>query len=287
MSRFPTSYARPARPGLRIPPQLFVGLAIALISVVGYCAKQTINPVTGRKQAVSLSVPQEVAMGLQAAPELIRQMGGLSSDQQAARFVKSVGNRLVSALPPGTGDYRYDFHLIADPKTVNAFALPGGQVFITEALFARLETEGQLAGVLGHEIGHVVGRHSSERMAKAELTQGIVGGVTIGASGESMGGVGGRGAGMLAQTIGNYLGLSYSREHELESDQLGLRFMYAAGYDPRSLIRVMQILEEASGGRSNAPDFAATHPNPGRRIERIELHLDEMFPTGVPGGLKP
>ncbi|MCU0689561.1 MAG: M48 family metallopeptidase, partial [Phycisphaerales bacterium] len=159
-----------------------------------------------------------------------------------------------------------------------------GQVFITEALLTRLQTEGQLAGVLGHEIGHVLGRHSAERMAKAELSQGLVTGVAVGASGET----GGRGAGMLASTVANYLGLKYSRDHELEADALGLRIMFAAGYDPRSLIGVMEILEAASGGAAarNRPDFAATHPNPGRRIERIEAEIAALFPTGVPSDLR-
>ena len=285
MSRYPSQWSSSGiqRPALRIPPQLIIGVVIALVSLIGYCAKQTVNPVTGRKQAVSMTPQQEVAMGLSHAPEMIRQMGGLSRDAKAAAFVKAVGQKIVSRLPPNSGDYVYDFHLLADPQTVNAFALPGGQVFLTEALLSRLETEGQLAGVLGHEVGHVVGRHSAERMAKAKLSQGIVTGVAVGTSGE---GGSGRAGGMLASTIANYIGLSYSRDHELESDYLGLRFMFAAGYDPRSLIGVMKILEQASGGRGNTPDFAATHPNPDRRIERIEAHIAELFPNGVPSGLK-
>lgn len=270
----------PARARVRIPPRLLIAGVIAVVAILGYFGKTSLNPVTGKKQHISLSPQQEVAIGLQSAPEMIRQMGGEHPDPDAQRLVDTVGAKLVAVLPAEPTPYPYEFHLLADAKTVNAFALPGGQVFITAALLSRLETEGQLAGVLGHEIGHVIGRHSAERMAKAELTQGLV--QAVGVAGSD--GSGPNTAAQLATMVGNFINLKYGREDELESDKLGLRFMHDAGYDPRAMIGVMEILEKASGG-SSQPEFASTHPNPGNRVERIKEHLAQMFPQGIPDGL--
>jgi predicted Zn-dependent protease len=267
---------------MRIPPRLLIAGVIAVIAVVGYFAKTSTNPITGKKQHISLSPQQEVAIGLQSAPEMIRQMGGEHPDPKAQQLVDAVGAKLVGVLPPEATPYPYEFHLLADSQTVNAFALPGGQVFITAALLSRLETEGQLAGVLGHEIGHVIGRHSAERMAKMELTQGLVQAVGVASSDSAQGQ---QSAAQIAAMVGNMINLKYGREDELESDKLGLRFMADAGYDPRSMIGVMEILEKASGGGSQ-PEFASTHPNPGNRVERIKEHLAQMFPQGVPEGLQ-
>jgi predicted Zn-dependent protease len=179
--------------------------------------------------------------------------------------------------------YPFEFHLLADPETVNAFALPGGQIFITAALFTRLETEGQLAGVLAHEIGHVVERHGAEHLAKANLTQGLVGAVAVGATDTA---VSPQQAAAVAAAIGQVINMKYGRDDELESDQWGLTLMARAGYDPRAMERVMQILAESSGGRGGQPEFFSTHPNPENRIERIRKAIETMFPNGVPDSLE-
>ncbi|HYE61239.1 MAG TPA: M48 family metallopeptidase [Phycisphaerales bacterium] len=269
--------------GIGLSPRIIIAVVIALVSVVGYFGNRALNPVTGRKQSLALTADQEVALGLQAAPEMAAQFGGLSRSAEGTRLVKDVGFEILQAVGDAAGTYRFDFHLLADPKTVNAFALPGGQIFITEALLTRLETRGQLAGVLGHEAGHVLARHSSEQMAKAKLTQGLTGAAVVGAS-DSRGG--GYTAAAVASFVGQFALLKYSREHELESDRLGVRFMVKAGYDPRAMIEVMRILEQASGGPSNRPEFSQTHPNPGNRIKEIERAIAEEFPEGVPEGLQ-
>jgi beta-barrel assembly-enhancing protease len=264
------------RSGFRIPPRLIIALFIALVSVIGYCSKATRNPITGRTQHIGLSSQEEIALGLQAAPEMIRQMGGASTDPRANALVDEVGQELVAAIPPEAGGYSYEFHLLADDRTVNAFALPGGQVFITEALFSRLQSRGQLAGVLGHEVGHVIGRHSADRMEKAKLAGGLAqaGGVASGSQ-----------AGMsVSSMVANMFVMKYGRDDELEADRLGIFLMSRAGYDPRSLIGVMEILRSASGG-GNQPEFMSTHPDPGNRIEQIQRHIAETFPDGVPSDL--
>lgn len=267
-------YGRTQRPGLRVPPRLIIGAVIALFAVIGYFANSSKNAITGRTQHISISPEQEVALGLQSAPQMAQEFGGLSRDARATQLVKEVGKKLISKLPAEATPYPFEYHLLADPKTVNAFALPGGQIFITEALFSRLETEGQLAGVLGHETGHVLARHSAAQMAKSQLTQGLVQAVGV-ASSDAAGGA--QSAAQIAQMVGGFINLKYGRDDEIEADRLGLRFMRASGYDPRAMIRVMEILKKASGG-SGQPEFMSTHPDPGNRIEHIQAELLELFP---------
>ena len=200
-------------------------------------------------------------------------------DQEAQALVDRVGQRLVQSSKAGQTDWQFDFHLLADPRTVNAFALPGGQIFVTAALFNRFETEGQLAGVLGHEIGHVVARHSAQRIAKQQLTQGLTGAVLV-ASG------GGGSEAQLAAMVGQMINMKYGREDELQSDNLGVLFMSEAGYDPRALIVVMGILDEAAGGQT-PPEWMSTHPSHGNRVATIQAAIDKVYPDGVPKGLIP
>jgi len=242
------------------------------------------NPVTGEKQRVADIRPeQEIALGLQAAPEMMQQFGGRSQNERAARSVEGVGQRIVQNSKAGQSPYKFDFHLLDDNKTVNAFALPGGQIFVTEALARRLNTEGELAGVLGHEIGHVVGRHGAEHIAKQQLAQGLTGAAVL-ASYDPNNPSSQRNA-AIAMVIGNLINMKFGRDDELESDRLGVRFMAEAGYDPRSMIRVMEVLKAAgAGGRQ--PEFFSTHPNPENRIARIKQAIQDVFPSGVPEGLK-
>lgn len=269
----------------RRAPRLLLALVVALVSIVGYyCSTQEVeNPFTGETQRVGLTVEQEVALGARAAPQMIREFGGQDPDQEAQAYVDQVGRELVANTQAGNTEYEYEFHLLADDETVNAFALPGGQIFITDALLQRFETEGQLAGVLAHEIGHVVGRHASEQIAKAELTEGLASAAVIAASDPDD--PSSRQEQQIAAAVAQLVNMKYSREHELESDRLAVRLMAEAGYDPRALIEVMQILAAAGDGQQ-PPEFFSTHPNPDRRIERIEEAIAQEFPDGVPEGLR-
>lgn len=266
-------------------PQLIIAVVIAAIGLIGYFANRSVNPVTGEKQAVGGITPeQEVALGLQAAPEMAAQFGGLDPDPQLQAFIKQVGQSVSGKILAGRTDYKFDFHLLADSETVNAFALPGGQIFITRALLDRLENEAQLAGVLGHEVGHVVARHSAEHIAKAQLTGALVGAAGVAASDPNDPSRGAQVA-QMAGFVGQMVNMKYGRNDELESDALGVRFMAEAGYDPRALLSVMRILEEASGGRARGPEFMSTHPNPGNRQATIEAAIQKEFPNGVPDSL--
>jgi predicted Zn-dependent protease len=257
--------------------RILIALALAAFAVISYFSSREVNPITGETQYISLEPEQEIAMGLQAAPQMMQQHGGEYPDQELQDYIDQVGFRIVRNSDAAKTSWQYDFHLLADPQTINAFALPGGQVFITAALYEKLQTEGQLAGVLGHEIGHVVARHGAQRMAKGQLTEGIIGAVVVGSGSQS--------TAQMAAMIGQMVNMQYGREDELESDDLGVRFIAEAGYDPNAMIGVMQILEEAAGGQKQ-PEFFSTHPNPENRVQKIQEAIQKYYPNGLPAGLE-
>jgi len=246
--------------------KLIIGLIMVGFAVFKYYSASQLNPVTGETQHVSMTPQQEVALGLQSAPQMAAEYGGLHPDQQAQDLVDKVGQKLLNTPTGQKSSYQYDFHLLADPQTINAFALPGGQVFITAALFSKLENEDQLAGVLGHEVGHVIERHSAERMAKEELTAGITGAAVMAAYDPSNPAT--QNTAQVAQMIGGLINMKYGRDQELESDTWGVKLMLESGYDPEQMIGVMEILKQASGGRESN-EFTSTHPSPENRAQHI------------------
>lgn len=261
------------RRGAGCSPRLIMAALMILGAVVSYQFGTTEykNEFTGRVQKLALPTPaEEIAMGLQSAPEMIREFGGEVRDPTAQALVTKAGRRLISGTAVKSTPYEFQFHLLADDKTINAFALPGGQIFITAALFNKLENEDQLAGVLGHEIGHVVGRHSNQQMAKTGLINGIFQGVGVMLSdGQSTGGM------QVAQMLGNVVNMKYGRDDENEADALGVRFLIEAGYNPEALIGVMEILKASAGG-GGQPEIMSTHPDPGNRIEHIRGQIAKI-----------
>jgi predicted Zn-dependent protease len=249
------------------------GILVA-ISLFTYFSSQSTNPVTKDVQHISMSTDQEIAMGLQAAPEMADQFGGLDSSQADQQRVEQVGQRIVQRSPAGTTPYQYAYHLLADSQTVNAFALPGGQIFITRALYDRLTTDDELAGVLGHETGHVVARHSAEQIAKAQLTQGVTGAAVLAAC-DPNSPDGCVAASQMAALVGQLIDMRYSRQDESEADWLGVCFMNDSGYNPQNMIRVMQILDSLSQG-NRQPEFLSTHPDPGNRIVAIQQNIQKL-----------
>ncbi|ADY28451.1 MULTISPECIES: M48 family metalloprotease [Cellulophaga] len=242
--------------------RILIGLAIVAFAYIQRCSNKEENPYTGRVQNINMDANQEIAIGLQSAPQMAQQHGGLYPDQKLQNFVDAVGNKLVQNSIAKDTPYKYEFHLLADEKTINAFALPGGQIFITYALFSKLN-EAQLAGVLGHEIGHVIGRHSAERIADSNFWQTLSTGASVGAD---MGGV--------VNGIGQKTLLTNGRGDELESDELGVLFMIQSGYNPEEMIAVMKILK-AAAGPNRQPEFQSTHPDPENRIEKIKEAIEK------------
>ena len=249
------------RGGLKI--RIFIGIAIVAFAFIKKCNNKTLNPYTNKIQNINMTSEQEIAIGLQSAPEMAQQHGGLYPDQKLQSYIDMVGNKLINSSMAKQTPYRYEFHLLADPNTINAFALPGGQIFITYALLAKLENEDQVAGVIGHEIGHVIGRQTAERIAEHEFWKTISTGASVGAD---MGG--------LVNGIGKNVLLGNGRGDELESDKLGVLFMINAGYNPEEMIAVMKILK-AAAGPNRAPEFQSTHPDPDNRINKIREAIRE------------
>lgn len=246
--------------------KLIIAAAIVIFSVIKYFSSSEVNEITGEKQYISLTKDDEIAMGINSASQMAQEFGGLSRNVQYQELVKRVGAKVVNTSDAHKTNYPFQFYVLADNRTVNAFALPGGPIFITEALLTRLQNEDQLAGVLGHEVGHVIARHSAEQMSKQELSQGIAGAAGVA--------VGDANSAYYAQLVANMVNMKYGRDDELESDDLGVRFMIQAGYNPKALIGVMDILEEASGG-SQVPEFQSTHPSPSNRREKIKAAIEK------------
>jgi predicted Zn-dependent protease len=265
--------------------RLVVALILVVFALISYYSKTQVNPVTGEKQHVALNVDQEKALGLESAPQMAREMGGVLDPAQdpQARLVAELGQKLVDKSSAGRSPYADNFHfyLLADTETINAFALPGGQIFFTRGLFSRLSNESQVAAVLGHEIGHVINRHSAEQMAKGQLGQMLAGAVAVGADdGQGQG----QRAAMVAAMVNQMIQLKYGRGDESESDGYGLQVLVDAGYDPSAMLDLMYVLKEASGG-SRQPEILSSHPLPDTRIEDVRAWLKEHYPDGVPSSL--
>lgn len=274
--------------GSAIKMRLLIALALVAFAVLSYFMKaKDKNEVTGEMERVALGEEaDEIQLGMQAAPEMVDMHGGPSRSRADQQLVNTVGERLLVALDKDLKEkglrnpYRdaFTFTLLADPQTVNAFALPGGPVFITQALYAALKTEGQLAGVLGHEIGHILSRHGNKQMARQGLFQGIAGAVgVLGGDANSA---------RMGQMVSAVLSTRYGRDAELESDKWGVKLMTMAGYNPESMIGVMKVLEEASGAGGGPPEFLSTHPKPANREKYIQQVIEEEFPDGLPPNLR-
>jgi predicted Zn-dependent protease len=234
--------------------------------VAGACA---VNPLTGERNFTLIPESQEIGMGKQAAEEVAQSIG-LYDNAQAQQYVERLGQKLASRserpkLP-------WSFKVVDDP-VVNAFALPGGYIFVTRGLMAHMGSEAQLAAVMGHEIGHVTARHSVRQMSKATLAQvGLMAGMVFSETLRNVGQLGAAGLQLLF--------LKYGRDAEREADDLGFRYSVANNYDVRSMPDVFATLKrvgEASGA-SRLPNWMSTHPSPDERIERINKMLAEKTP---------
>lgn len=262
-------------------PRLIMAIVVAVIGAVTYYSQRSTNEVTGEVQHVSITPDQEVALGLQAQPQMADQFGGELGHPVIDEYVERVGQQVVRGSAAKDSPYQFDFHVLRDPETINAFALPGGQVSITLGLLRRLQDEAELAGVLGHEVGHVIGRHSAEQMSKQQFTGMLAGAAGIATADPNDPYSGNRNA-AIAAAVAQMVTMKFGRDDELESDALGVRFMKSAGYDPAGMADLMKVLAQAGGGRGQ-PEFFSTHPNPENRLERINSLVQEVGPGGEDG----
>ena len=236
-------------------------LLISAALVTEGCA---VNPATGSRQLMLVSESQEIAMGRDYDKQVVASIG-LYPDTALQRWIQQFGARLAATSE--RPNLPWTFHVVDDP-VVNAFALPGGFIYVTRGILAHLNSEAELAGVVGHEIGHVTARHSASQMTKQQLAQV---GLAVGAIASPQVG---RYAGLATQTLG-VLFLKYSRDNERQADDLGLRYMRRVSYDPREMPHVFEMLTRVSqaqgGGR--VPEWLATHPDPENRRGRIEQEI--------------
>ena len=258
---------------------------VALVVLAG-CGTANTNFVTGESQRGAYTWEQEVQLGTEADQQISAQYG-IYDDADVQRYVERIGNEVLQtsaytdeSTPVEVRNTPFYFRVLDSP-VVNAFALPGGYIYVTRGLLAYLENEAQLAVVLGHEIGHVLGRHSSEQAARSQLSQfGLLGAAVLG------GVVGG---GQVAEGILTYGGqatqlltLKYGRGAEREADRAGVAYAEFAGYDAAQAARFFVALERLSATSGGSlPNFLSTHPDPAERAQTIPELASQYDPQGT------
>jgi predicted Zn-dependent protease len=240
--------------------------ATLLLAALTACAT---NPVTGRRELMLVSESQEVELGQQADAEA-RSAFGLVEDERLQSYVATQGRLLASRSERPKLPWTFR---VVDDSAVNAFALPGGFVYMTRGILTHLNSEAEMAAVLGHEIGHVTARHSARRLSQAQFaTLGLGIGMILEPELRRFGGAAEAGLGLLF--------LKFGRDDERQADDLGLRYMTTADYSPGEMVDVFRTLERASADSPKLPGWLSTHPNPGDRIERVQ---DQIARTGARG----
>ena len=252
-------------------------VSLLLFAVIFFGCTSDIIPATGERRYLGYTWQQETELGKEASKQ-VAALFGVYRDPKLERYVNEVGNRVLATSHlrrPGAEEQFQKTPVtftVLDSPIINAMALPGGYIYVTRGMLSHLNNEDELASVLGHEIGHVSARHAARQAWQQQLGQGLLlGGAILG-----------QGLGLPAQEILNVGGMAaqllflrYSREDELESDQLSVEYASLAGYDPAEVISFFQTLnriQEKEG--QGMPNFLSTHPNPGDRVQRIKELTD-------------
>ncbi len=276
-----TSRARTSRALFHVKQLVF---AVLLVGLTSGCVNMEQSLITGNKRAFGYTWEQEVQIGQENDAAIIQQYG-LYDNPELLAYVERVGNAVLAEshlrrpeTPANIRNTPVTFRLLDSP-VVNAFALPGGFVYVTRGLLTHLNNEAQLAVVLGHEIGHVAGRHASKRAANQQFGQlALIGGAILGQAtlggnaAENIIGIGGQAT--------QYLFLSYGRDDERESDDVGVEYAAKAGYmagEGSAFFTSLKRISDAAGQR--IPSFQSTHPDPGEREQTILRHASEWAPT--------
>lgn len=249
------------RKGLTIIPLLIAGIVVLFQY---FSADKVTNPETGRSVRVALSPEQEESLGLQSYREILSQSETIQSGPEHEMVVR-VAERLARATGDAAKDFKWQVSLIRSPQA-NAFCLPGGKIAVFTGILPHTKNEAGLAAVMGHEMAHAVARHGSQRLLRTSMAQTIMAGAQFSFTDMEPGQ---RQAVMAAIGAGAQYGvlLPFSREHELESDQMGLIYMARAGYDPREAVSFWERMSQAGG--QQPPEFASTHPAHGTRIQQL------------------
>ncbi|MHC4114188.1 MAG: M48 family metalloprotease [Planctomycetota bacterium] len=223
-----------------------------------------VNPLTGEKQFMLLSEEQDAEIGRKYAPEIEKQMGGRIESRKLQNYINRIGQGIARRSHDRPFEYRF---AALNDETINAFALPGGYIFITKGMLQKLGTEAQLAGILGHEISHVVTRDTAVLMSREIGINLLLSVVTTEQTSQ--------GVLMATDITRQILGLRYSRKQEHVADIGGMKYMVAAGYSPYGMVETMRMLEQEQ--KSRPIEFLSSHPPPENRLEYLMERIQEDY----------
>jgi Zn-dependent protease with chaperone function len=250
--------------------RVIAALLMCLMTAPASLLAVTHGPELPNPGQVGMTREQQEQLGLKAAAQVYKQMPVLPDSSPVAQYVQELGRKLERVIPQQY-TWPYQFHVVQQ-RDINAFALPGGPIFVNLGTILAAKSEAQLAGVMAHEMSHVYMQHSVKALHKQGVTQGMAGiaGAILGAV---IGGPAGALANAGAQYAGGFLSLKYSREDEAQADAVGAIILWKAGYNPKALAEFFQQLETETG--AGGPQFLSDHPNPGNRVAAVEKEIQD------------
>lgn len=238
-----------------------LAMAVIVFALLCSCA---VNPITGDEELMFFSPDEDVKLGSKYGPQFEEALGGRYPDENLQRYVNEIGQRIARFCH--RPDIAYHFTIVEE-EMVNAFAVPGGYVFVTRGLLEKLGSEAQLAAILGHEVGHVVARDTMVALSRQIGMMALVAAAAAGdRTGEAAAGT---------SFVSSVLTLQYSRDDEKDADMVGLAYMVQAGYDPNGVVEAMKVLQELQAVRPI--EFFSTHPNPESRITYLEERIERRY----------
>ncbi|MGI9104549.1 MAG: M48 family metalloprotease [Terriglobales bacterium] len=253
---------------------LAVVLAVLITVPSWLWAAAPANPQLPDPGSAPMSKQEQEQLGLKAMGEVYKQMPVLPDSDPLVRYIQNLGRRLDQVIP-NQYNWPYQFHVVQQ-KEINAFALPGGPLFINVGTITSADNEAQLAGVIAHEMSHVYMQHSAKQM-KQNVGPSIIAGLGQ-ILGSMIGGVGGAAASIGGQLAGGMMSMKYSRADEAQADAVGAIIMYKAGYDPRQMALFFQKLAQEGG---SGPQFLSDHPNPGNRVTAVDNEIKNWPPKSL------
>ena len=256
-------------------------LWLSSMAAAGYVFGCAVDPVTGKKQFMLVSEDTEIQIDRQYSPLQFSTDYGEVQDSRLNRYVSQVGNKMAASSHRPHMPYSFR---VVNATYVNAYAFPGGSIAVTRGIMLSLDNEAELAALLGHELGHVNARHAAEQMSKGQLSQALVGGISVlaGTQSAALGDL----AGQLGQISAGALLASYSRDNEREADALGMQYMVGAGYGSEGFIGLMEILNSMSKHKSTTVDLLfATHPMSQERYDTAVQTANTKYQSALKGPL--
>ncbi len=246
----------------------FINIFLILGILFSISCITEVDPASGKKTFTLISTQQEIEIGQKIIPSAINENDGLYPDREVQNYVKQLGTRIASFSPRKVS---YQFFVVNSPD-LNAFALPGGPIFVTRGLLLQMNSESELVGVLSHEIGHIAARHHAKFLEKNFGMSILLTILNLALQGSEYSSV----VMSLAQVSAGLLQLKFSRDQENEADAYGVRFSYQAGYDPRGLLSMFEKFKSLEKGRT--VEWLSTHPLPDTRIKNVQQMIAQHYP---------